>query len=800
MKNALYTLRQWRKNPGFTAAVVLTLALGIGANSAIFTVFEAALLHSLPYREPDSIVGLWDYNPKHNPKPGAVAVIGVPRLLDVFEQNHTFDGLAYYFFLNSTLVQQGRLPERAKGFAVSGDFWRVMGVQPILGRTFDATGDTLNSADYTVLSYGLWERQFGGDRNIVGQPITLDAKASTVIGVMPREFNYPTGAEFWRTGHFPLRQLTNRDDSSRFMSAIGRLKPGVSVEAAQRDLNVVSRRLAERYAFSDVDWVFRIEPLRDTLVGSIRPALAMLMAGAALVLLIACANVANLLLSRAAFRQREVAIRKALGCGTGRLVQQFLTEGVLLCLVGGVLGLLTIYPLTSILVNELPKGLLDVTSIHINGTVVAFTFAVCTLTGIILGPIPILSARSGRIQTELKQSETRSVGRKATSMRGVMIAAEVGLSLVLLIAAGLLIQTLWKLQHLELGFRTERVLTFEISFPWGTNPDQIRHFYKEALDRVTALPGVQAAGSIQHLPLDLFSLTMPFWIEGQPRPAGGGNIVAETRTTAGNYFPAMGIPLLAGRLLTERDSEHNVPPVALIDKSVVDRFFPNQDPIGKRLLSDAGAVQIVGIVGGIRGGGGDLRADPKPTIYVPERGWPMDAFAVRTAGDPAQLAFSIRQVVQQLDPGKAVYNIQTMQRLASDALAQPRVNAFLLAAFAVLALVLASVGVYGVTSYVIAERTREIGLRVALGAQSKEVVNLFVGHAMRWSLAGAGVGLLAAVAFMRFMRSLLFEVAPYDVRIFASVSLALIIIVLLASYLSARRAARVDPLVALRYE
>lgn len=800
LADAHYTVRQWVKNPGFTLVVVVTLALAIGANSAIFTIVEAVLVRSLPYPDPDRIVSLWDFNSKRSARPDAVAVIGVPRLRDVCQQNHSFDSIAYYFFANSTLVRQGRLPERVRGFAVSGDFWKVMGTQPAFGQTFDSTGDEAGSADYVVLSHGLWQREFGEDPNIVGQSITLDGKASTVIGIMPRDFNYPSGAEFWRTSHFPLGQIVHRDDSSRFMAAIGRLKPGVSIRATQNDLDVIARRLSQQYPATDVEWGFRIEPLRDTLVGNVRPALLILMAAVVVVLLIACANVANLLLSREAIRQREVAIRQALGSSTWRLVRQFLTEGIMLSLLGGTLGFLMITPLIHILVNRLPKALLDLTSIHINSTVVAFTFVICALSGTLLGLVPVFSIRHGRLGRVLKQSDGHTVGRGAHNVRSALIAAEVGLSLVLLLAAGLLINTLWKLQHVQLGFVTDHVLTFEISFPWGTKPDQVRQFYQEVLDRITSLSSVQAASTIQRLPLDRFSLTIPFWVDGQARPAGGGNIIAETRSTAGNYFSAMGIPLVAGRLLNQQDGEPNAPPVVLIDKLIADRFFPRQDAIGRKLLSDAGAYQIVGIVGVIRGSSGDLQAEPKPTVYVPEKGWPMDAFAVRTTGDPTQLSSSIRRLVQQLDPGTAVYNIQTMQQVASDALAQPRLNSFLLTAFAGLALLLATIGVYGVTSYHVAERTREIGLRVALGAQPRHVIGLFVNQAMRWWLAGAGLALVPAFALVHFMRTLLFQVGPYDPRIFGLVLLLLGTIVLFASYWSARHAAKMDPMVALKYE
>jgi putative ABC transport system permease protein len=797
LQDIRYARRQLQRNPGFAVVVVVTLALGIGANSAIFTVVEAVLLRSLPYPHPERIVELQDFNPRRAEN---ISIISVPRLQDVRDQNRVFESVAYLFLMNSTLALPGKLPERVQGSGVSGDFWGVMGVRPMLGNTFDATGDTPHSPDYTVLSYGLWQRMFGGDRNIVGQVITLDGRASAVVGVMPREFDYPTGTELWRTSHFPLWQITNRGDASRFMGALARLKPDVTVKAAQNDLDVIAGRLAQQHEQTDSDWVFRITPLHAALVGNIRPALLVLMGAVVLVLLIACANVANLLLSRAAFRQREVAIRQALGAGSWRLVKQFLTESVLLSLAGGCLGLAIIAPLVHMLVSQLPKGLLQPEAIHVNAAVVTFTFGVCMVTGIFLGLAPAFSLVRTNVQTTLKEAEGRTTGRNSHRLRGFMIAAEVGLSLILLIGAGLLMETFWNLQQVRLGFNPDHVLTFEISFPWGSDPVKLRNFYSSVLDRLQAMPGVKAAGTITRLPLVSFSLPRTFWLESESRAAGGG-ILAEPRSVSGEYFQAMNIPLLGGRFFTANDAQPQAPSVVLISKGFADQFFPQENSVGKRLQFEGGSAEIVGVVGTVRGQGSDLQVAPKAQLYwVDNGGWPNNQFAVRTSVPPETLISAIRGQVHALDPNQAIHSVAAMDSLVDDAVAQPRLNMFLLAVFATLALLLAGVGLYGVISYLVTERTREIGVRMALGAQRRQILGLFVGQGMKWSLAGAGAGLIAAIALGRFLRSLLFEVAPYDPLVFGGVVAFVAIVVLLASYWSARRAARVDPIVALRYE
>jgi putative ABC transport system permease protein len=798
-----FALRQLRKSPGFTAVVVITLALGIGANTAIFTVVEAVLLRSLPYPHPEKIVELADYNAKRAAHAGT---IGVPRIIDVHEQNRVFDGVAYYFFENATLSLDGRLPERIKGDAVSGDFWRVMDVQPLLGSTFGKEGDLPNSPNEAVISYGLWQRVFGGDRDIVGRQVTIGGKTTTIVGVMPSTFNYPRATELWTTTHFPLDQIKFRSDGSRFMGALARIKPDVDFQAAQNDLNLIATRLAQQYPQTDADWQFRLVPLRESLVGSIRPALIVLMTAVGFVLLIACANVANLLLSRAVSRQREIAMRQALGAGNWRLIRQLLTESTLLALLGGLVGIALVAPFVHFLVSKLPAGMVQPDSVHVNAAVLLFTFSICVLTGVLFGLAPSFALTGPDLRETLKQNEAGVTAHGNRWTRSALVAAEVGLSVVLLAGAGLLIETFWRLQRVDLGFQPDHVLTFEISFPWGTNPKLIHHFYNDVLQRVQSLPGVAAAGTIQRRPLDPYSYSSAYWIEGQPRPAGGGNIVAENRSTSGNYFGAMGIPVIAGRTFTEQDTQSAGPnqalllPVGIINKAIADRYFPNENSIGKHLLSDSGPVEIVGIVGNNRGNTGDLQTDPVPMLYVPEQGWPMDVFTVRTRSDPATLVTAIREQVRQIDPNKAIYNVQTMERVVDDAVAQPRLNMFLLATFAALALVLASVGLYGVTAYLVAERTREIGVRMALGARREQILQLFLARGARWAIVGGLGGLIAAFVLVRFLHSLLFEVAPYDPLVFAGVTILLGIIVIAACYVPARRAASIDPMKALRYE
>jgi putative ABC transport system permease protein len=796
LQDLRFALRQMRKSPGFAIVVLSTLALGIGANTAIFTVVETALLRSLPYPDAEKIVRLEDYSPRRKNNNGAM---GVLRVADIRDQNHTLAALAFYFFDDTTLSIQGALPERVKAERVSGDFWKVMGAPPLIGRTFGLSEDRPNGAEDTVLSYGLWQRMFGGDRSVVGREVTLNGKSSTIIGVMPPEFNFPAGAEAWVPSHYPLEQMKFRTDAARFMGVVGRIKSEVNLQASQNELNVIASRLAQQYPQTDGEWQFQIVPLREALVGSIRPALLVLMGAVGLVLVIACANVANLLLSRATSRSREIALRQALGAGNGRLFRQLLTESALLALAGGALGSGLAAPLTYVLAAKLPAGLLPLQSVHVNATVLVFTLIISSITAVSFGIAPAHFLLRINLQQTLKRSEAGGTVRAKSWTRNSLVAAEVGLSVILLVAAGLLVETFWKLQHLDLGFRTEHVLTFQISFPWGTKEDLLHQFYNQVLARTAALPGVLAAGTISALPLDRFSFSTPFWLEGQPRPVGGDDLVAEIRSTSGNYFAAMGIPLIAGRLLTEQDQQPNAPTVGLIDKAIADRYFRRQSPIGRRLLSDNGwSFEIVGIVGSVRSG--SLRSEPSPTIYMPEHGWPMDAFAVRTQGDPQTLVAAIREQVRQMDPGKAVYNIQTMNDMLSTAVSQPRLNTLLVGTFALLALVLASVGLYGVTAYLVAERTREVGVRMALGALPGQILVLFLQQAGRWALAGGCAGLAAALLITRLLRSLLFQVAPDDPAVFAGVSVLLASVVFAACIIPARRAARVDPMVALRYE
>jgi len=793
-----YAVRVLGKSPGFTAVAVLTLALGIGANTAIFSVVNAVLLRSLPYPRPQRIVQLQDFNPKRASNP---SLIGVPRLQDVFSENHVFNAVAYHFFDNATLTLPGKLPERVVASCVSGGFWDAMSVQPLLGRTFDASGDTPNSPDYAVLSYGLWQRLFGGDRSIIGQAITLDGKASTVLGVMPPSFNYPSGTEMWRTTHFPLWQITSRNDGSRFMGAIARLKPDISQQSAQNELDLIASRLSRQHPQTDADWLFRMTTLRDVLVGNVRTALLVLMFAVAIVMLIACANVTNLLLSRAASRQREVAIRQALGASRGRLVAQFLTEAVLLSLMGGGMGVAAVGPFLHVLVSRLPVGTLPPDAIRIDLGVLGFTFGICVLTGVFLGLAPALSLVRRDVQSTLKEAEGRAFTRGSHRFRGFMIATEVGLSLVLLVGAGLLMETFWNLEQVNLGFNPDHVLTFEISLPWGTNATVLHNFYSDLVQRVSAIRGVRAAGTVTRLPLETFHLPRAFWTADRSQIAIAGNILAETRSVSGDYFQAMGIPLMAGRFFTAHDEQTNAPGTILISTLFADQYFPNENPVGKRLQFDGGSGEIIGVVGTVRGEGANLQTASTPQAYWPDMGgFPNNQFAVRTSVPPETLINVIREQVREVDPNRAIHSVATMESNVDDAVAQPRLDMFLLASFAGLALILAVVGLYGVIAYLVAERTREIGIRMALGAQRSQILQLFVGQGMRWAFLGASAGLVVALVLVRFMRSLLFGVAPYDMRIFAGVASFLILIVLLACYIPARRAAKVDPMVALRYE
>jgi putative ABC transport system permease protein len=799
-----YGLRMLAKNPAFTAVAVLTLALGIGANTAIFSVVDAALLRTLPYKEPGRLVYVWSAEKARGINQSTVSI---PDLRDWREQSRAFDGMVGWWSGTFNL-SGGDEPQQVSGWIVSPDFFDVLGARPELGRTF-AMGDGKDRV--VVLSHALWSGTFGGDRSVLGKGIAIDGASYTVIGVMPAEFSSPfPNVQVWAPR--PDSAVATAARGDRFLRVIGRLKPGVSLGSAQADMDLITPRLAREYK-EDAGVSAYLVSAGEQITGSVRPALLVLVGAVGLVLLIGCANLANLLLARSAVREKEFAIRTALGAGHSDLVRQLLTESLLLSLVGGAIGALLasggIRYLRAIVANQIPRA----QDIGLDARVLWFTLGLSILTGIGFGLLPALASFKGQFNESLKKgSRGGGAGVQARRLRDLLVVWEVALALVLLVGAGLLLNSFERLRTINPGFNPEKVLTCQISLPSSTYKDpQIVDFFQRLLDSVRALPGVKAAGATMTLPLE--SPNSGFWgglnIEGRAAVSREAIPIVNFAQITPGYLSAMGIPVLKGRAFTEQDNSEQSPKVVIINATLARRFFLELDPIGRRICmgeycSKGPWLTVVGVVGDAA-----LQSltDPRfPQVLSPhaqgvEGGQAGDMeLAIRTSGDPLGLAASVREQVHELDKDQSVAEMRTLEQVVSASLAQPRLNTLLLAGFAALAVLLAAIGVYGVISYSVAQRTREIGIRMALGATRGKVFLLVVGEGMLLALAGLVVGLVAAFGLARLMTSLLYGVAPSDPLTFFAVSVLLSGVAFVASYIPARRATKVDPMVALRYE
>jgi putative ABC transport system permease protein len=798
-----YGARMLAKNPGFTLVAIVTLALGIGANTAIFSVVNTVLLRPLPYKDAGRLMTVWEYNRPRGLNTDQVSPLD---FADWRSQNHAFESMAASTDVTYTLTGAGE-PSPIIGYSFSADYFHVLGVAPLLGRAFLPEEEQPGKNHVAVLSYSLWQSRFGGERSLVGKTIALDGAPYTVVGIMPPGVQYPPFTELWT----PLTIVPEaaNDRAYRYLRVMARLKPGVSIEQAQVEMNTIARRLALEYPKTNKDEdATHIISLRQMISGDIRPALLVLLCAVGFVLLIACANVANLLLARAAARQKEVAVRAALGASRLRLVRQFLTESVLLGFAGGALGLVLAFWSTGALVTMFPPTIFNISIPHldkipIDGWVLGFALAVSLLTGLIFGLVPALQA--GRLDTNesLKESGRSMTGSAhIRRFRSALVVAEVALSLILLAAAGLTIKSFLHLLKGDLGFNPENVLTMRVLLPQSKykTPTQQLAFGNQALDRIKSLPGVASAGTVTFLPLSGWWGERTVSLQGQSTPEDQRPIAVWSSVTP-DYFRAMSIPLLKGRFFRDQDNP-SANPVAMISKSLARRLLPNEDPVGKRISVEGvkGPVDVVGVVGDVHQLG--LTTETTSEVYLPFSQvsiWLM-CFAVRTSSDPMSLAKAAQREIWAVDKDQAVGYVMPMSQLASESLAPERVVTLLLVAFAAVALTLAAVGIYGVMAYSSAQRTHEIGIRVALGARSADVMRLVVGQGVVLVLAGVGIGLAGSFGLMRFLSSLLYGVRPSDPVTFIIVSVALAGVALLASYIPARRAAKVDPMVALRYE
>ena len=816
-----YFSRTLARSPGFFAVAVVTLALGIGANTAIFSVINSVLLRPLPFHDPDRLVRLFETEAA----PGRYPFAG-PDYIDWRAQNQTLEATALFTWFRRSNVSGDGQPESAVAVNTEASFFAVLGVRPLLGRTFARGEDTSDSGRVAVVSYGFWQRHFGGDRAIVNRTIELNSETYTVVGVMPSWFNYPRGTEIWTPLDMSPQSLGPRGSHSYL--AIGRLKPGVTVRQAQADLAVIARRLEERYPDSNEKVGAAVVSMKEQLTGSSREPLLILLGAVALVLLVACANVANLLLIRASGRRRELAVRSALGAGRWRMVRQLLTESVLLALAGAAAGLAAAWWGVRLLQSAKSLPIPLVNPVRIDLPVLLFTLAAAVLTGLLFGILPALQASPGRLSEELKSSSQAVVGAGSRThrLRDAIAVAEIAVSLALLVGAGLLLRSFHNMRHAEIGVDSRNVLTLGIGLPPARyeTPVARRAFFDRLLDRVRSSPGVRAASFSTQIPLEGGSngyITVPGRDDGALR-----NQLFEWNYVTPDYFRAFGIPLLEGRNFTPRDEDQaaevaltisqvfsspnpktdalkGLSWAAVVNRSMARLVWPKQNPIGRTfVIGGALSVQVIGVVGDIKVRG--IRSEVMPQAYFPFPG-ALDGpgsrhLVVKTAVPPLTVLPSIRNDVNALDSTLAVIEPRTMDDVISDGMLDTSLQTWLLGAFAVLAVVLAAVGLYSVMAFLVAQRRHEIGIRMALGAAQRDLLRLVVGHATKLVTAGVIAGLAAALWLTRLIRSLLFGVAPNDLSTFAAVACLLVLIALAACAIPARRAMRVDPIVALRYE
>jgi predicted permease len=807
-----YGFRTLVKNPGFTIVAVLALALGTGANTAIFSVVNGVLLRPLPFREPERLVMVWINNTKGNQPQAALSV---PDFLDYRENNSVLDQIASLTFDDFNLTD-GDQPERVQGTMVSANFFSVLGVTAQTGRVFLPAEDQAGADRAVVISNGLWKRRFGGDPALVNQTIQLNGASFTVVGVTLPEFQSPEkGDELWvpmsfdGTDRLRMPSISTPEGfkkrSFRFFKSIARLKPGVSLDQAQAEMSTIAGRLEQQYPDSNTGMGVNLIPLHRQIVGDIKPALLLLLAAVGFVLLIACANVANLLLARAAARQKEIAIRVALGAGRARLIRQLLTESVMLALVGGVLGTGLAWLGLRVLVGINPANIPRLDAIRIDGRVLGFTLLISMLTGLVFGLVPALQASRPDLNEALKEGargSTGGIGRRR--VRSVLVVTEVALTQMLLIGAGLMIKSFYTLQQVNPGFNAESVLTMQVTLPpvKYAEDTQITAFYEQALNRIKALPGVQAAGAATSLPLTSNSLSRRFTIDGRSPASSNERLVANYGAISPEYFRAMGIPLLSGRSFTDQDRDKSQQ-VIIINDTMRRRFWPNEDPIGKHIsiTAEAGVSrEIVGVVSDVKNS--SLDAESGLEIYEPylQFPWSFMAIVVRTAADPLRLAPAVRDEILAVDKAQPVYDVKTMTQIVGDSLSQPRLYMLLLGIFAGIALVLAAVGIYGVMNYSVNQRRHEIGIRMAIGAQRSDIMKMIVGQGMLLATIGVAVGVAAAFFLGWVVEMLLFGVSGRDLSTFIALPFVLVLVALLASYVPARRATRVDPMIALRAE
>jgi putative ABC transport system permease protein len=804
LKDIRYGFRLLIKKPSFTFIVVVTLALGIGINTAIFTVVDAALIRPLHYKEPDRLVHIWETNRQQEFNEREASY---PDYLDYKNHTQTLEDVAGYAMGSFTLTGRDA-PERIQGAQVTANFFSVLGVSPIEGRAFSPGEDNSAADRVAMLSYRLWQSRFAGDAGLVGQTITLNGNPFTVVGILPRDFSYaPVGeAEIWTALRPSRTQLERR--YQHWLRTIARLKPGVTLDEARADMETVAARIAGEHPESHTGTQVRLVPLHEQMVGNIKPVLLALLAAVGFVLLIACANIANLMMVRSASRQKEFAIRQALGAGRSRLIRQLATESVLLSIAGGAVGLLWSQWVVDLLIAAIPQQQLNsmpyLKGLSLNWQVLSFTCAITVLTGFAFGLAPALQTSKLDLNQALKEGG-RTGGESHNKARSALVVSEVALAMVLLVGAGLMMKSLLRLLEVDPGFKTGNLLTMRVSLPPATYSDQMKvdAFYKQLLTRTEALPGVKGAATVSVLPL-IGGDSGGFLKEGEQITTAQERREANLRTVSENYFSVMGIPLISGRYFEEQD-DTDAALAVIINQTLAARFFSSEDAVGRQITFTFGEpvpYRIVGVVADEKVVSLDARTTPVIYFSALQEMNNSMALVVRTDIDPASVIGAIRSEVQSLDRDVPVYGVRTMEQLISTLPSTflRRYPAILIAVFAAVALALAAIGIYGVISYSVSQRTHEIGIRVALGASRRDVLKLVIGRGLVLAIIGVAVGFVASVALTRLLSSMLFNVAATDAATFAMVSLLLIGVALLACAVPARRATKVDPMVALRYE
>ncbi len=802
MGDIRYALRNLLRRPTFTLIAVVTLALGIGANTAIFSAINALLLKPLPFPELDRVVAVWDKLPSRGVLHNEVSVA---NYLDLQSQTQSFDQLALSRWWSANLTGIDP-PERIQGFLVTANFLDATGIKPIMGRNFSPEENQPGKDHVAIITHSLWQRRFGGDPHILNKTITVNSIVRTVVGVMPEYFNYPKGAEVYAPIPMTPELMKSRGNHSYYV--IGRLKPSASTSSAQAEIDNVMARLEQQFPDTNKGWGATVFPIVADTVREYDTALWVMMAAVGFVLLIACANVANLMLARATGRRKEIAVRTALGASRWRIVRQLLTESVIVALIGGALGILigfwAIDALRAGNPGDAAKYAPGWYQLGINSTVLLFTLGLSVVSGIVFGLAPALQVSKPNLNDSLKEG-TRGTTGGSHRLRSSLVVFEVALSLMLLVGAGLLTRSFLSLLRTDAGFNPDHVLTMNLVLPAAKYKDEPARaaFYDDLVQRVKAQPGVESAALVNYLPLGGSNSSDSYLVEGEPEPAPGQEYVGRYRVATPDYFRTMDISIVRGRAFTDQDKA-GAQPVVVVNETLARKHWPGQDPIGKRIrfegpLDKAPWMQVVGVIKDVKH---ELNIPVEPEYYLPhaQDSWNAMVLVTRTIVDPASLSAALRQQVWAIDKDQPVFDVKTMQEVRSSSVAIYSFSSVMLAIFAVVALVLAAVGIYGVMAFAVTQRTQEIGIRMALGARTGDVLKLVVTHGMKLALLGMAIGLAGSWALTRFIEKLLVGVQPTDLLTFSLVSVCLLVAAFVACYLPARRATKVDPLVALRYE